>query len=79
MNQQDLRRFLRLVTSQCSISPGGFERKIIIQTTSDTSKLPVEHTCTHTVDMPDYNDEALMAQKLGIAIENVDGSGFDYV
>lgn len=79
MSQTDLRRFLRLVTSQCSIPRGGFERKITIQSTSDPSKLPVGHTCTYTIDLPDYQHADLLRSKLRITLDSVDAAGFDYV
>jgi hypothetical protein len=36
------------------IFAGGFERKIVIQSNANLEKLPVGHTCTYTIDMPDY-------------------------
>lgn len=60
MAQVDLRRFLRLVTAQCAIPRGGFERKISIQRTSNTKQLPVGHTCTYTIDLPDYQNDGLL-------------------
>jgi len=79
LSQRDLRRFLRLATAQCSVPQGGLDRKIIIQMSGNISKLPVGHTCTLTIDMPDYQHIEVLRPKLLLALENVDAAGFDFV
>jgi serine/threonine protein kinase len=78
-DHRDLRKFLRLTTAQCSIPRGGLNPKITVQCTFNTAKLPVGHTCTHTLDLPDYQHEGLLRSKLQLALDSVDSVGFDYV
>jgi len=43
-----------------------------------SDRLPEAHTCFNTVDMPDYNDYAMMRDKLMQSIDNDDGK-FDLI
>jgi serine/threonine protein kinase len=77
-SQNNLRRFLRLCTSQVAIPYGGFSRKIKILCTSDTTRLPVSHGCVYQLDLPDYNDVETLKSKLATALVHVN-DGFHVV
>jgi serine/threonine protein kinase len=80
LKDPDLRRFLRLATAKCSLPTLSTEVKhITIQAGHDSSSLPVGHTCTHTLDMPDYHNMELLKNKMDVALSFVDSSGFDFV
>jgi hypothetical protein len=65
----DLKRFLRLATSQYNLPRGGsLPRKITIQATQDISKLPVGHTCSYQVDLPDYQIYELLKYPLPLPL-----------
>jgi hypothetical protein len=79
LSQADLRRWLRLATSQCAIPRGGFHRRITVRATRDTARLPVGHTCSHVIDMPDYETEERMRERVLKALEYVETAGFELV
>jgi len=79
LSQLQLRGFLRLVTAQNSAPAGGFSQVITVQCSGERAHLPVGHTCSLTLDLPDYSNEPLLRKKLLQALEHVDHSGFDYV
>eukprot|EP00474_Spongospora_subterranea_P000709 CRZ01167.1 hypothetical protein [Spongospora subterranea] len=76
--ERDLRRFLRLCTSLSCLPIGGLQRKITIRKVSGLDRLPVGHTCFHTLDMPDYADEDVVRIKLQIVLSHIDYVGFGY-
>jgi hypothetical protein len=79
-NQTNLKRFLRLCTSHITMPPSqnGRPPKIKVLCTADTRRLPVGHTCAFQLDLPDYNDEKILAEKLGIALAHAN-DGFNVV
>ncbi len=61
----DLRRFLRLATAMYALPRSGvLGRPIVIQATSDRSKLPVGHTCHFQIDLPDYQHYETLKEKM---------------
>lgn len=79
LNEQELRRFLRLSTSLAAVPINGLEKKISIRRLPKSERLPVGHTCSHELDLPDYQDKELLRFKLLMAISHVDVTGFGYV
>lgn len=77
-SEEDLRRFLRLCTSLSCLPMGGLQRKITIRKMSGGDRLPVGHTCFHTLDMPDYADADLVRNKMQIVLSHIDHVGFGY-
>ncbi|KAH6947278.1 hypothetical protein HPB50_018064 [Hyalomma asiaticum] len=50
--------------------------KVILQPMKvDDSHLPVAHTCFNLLDLPIYSSEAVMREKLRLAIQNAQGFG----
>ena len=81
-SQANLRRFLRLCTSAVTLPQASTSSsrapKIKVLCTSDTRRLPVGHSCAFQLDMPDYNDAALLREKLGTALAHAN-DGFNIV
>jgi serine/threonine protein kinase/tetratricopeptide (TPR) repeat protein len=69
--QNNLRRFLRLCTANVSIPHGGLPRKIKVLCTADVERFPVGHACVYQLDLPDYNDAAVLRAKLATALAHV--------
>eukprot|EP00455_Lapot_gusevi_P020452 TRINITY_DN2169_c0_g1_i9.p1 TRINITY_DN2169_c0_g1~~TRINITY_DN2169_c0_g1_i9.p1 ORF type:complete len:148 (-),score=54.15 TRINITY_DN2169_c0_g1_i9:104-547(-) len=78
LSTPDLRRLLRLATSMYSMPRDGLARKITIRCYPNSDRLPQAHTCFHTLDFPDYNNEMVCRRKLMQAISTVDAMGFDF-
>mmetsp|Transcript_112181 Transcript_112181/g.194772 ORF Transcript_112181/g.194772 Transcript_112181/m.194772 type:complete len:1356 (-) Transcript_112181:447-4514(-) len=72
MTQNNLRRFLRLTTASCVLPYRGLQRHISVVCIPDSGALPVGHTCSVQLDLPDYNDEEKLRQKLGLALAHAD-------
>lgn len=56
----------------------GFEElspPFTISRKNDKNSLPISHTCMNLLELPDYQDKQLLAQKLKLAINS--GAGFD--
>jgi len=75
LRRNDLRRFLRLATSQCTITRG-VRMPVTIHRCPPSDRLPVGRTCFRRVDLPDYNDAHVLHEKMLLALATVDGSGF---
>jgi hypothetical protein len=75
LRRNDLRRFLRLATSQCTITRG-VRMPVTIHRCPQSDRLPVGRTCFRRVDLPDYNDAQVLHEKMLLALATVDGSGF---
>jgi len=67
-------KFLFFVTGSSRVPIGGFRdlsergKPIRICKCSDTQRLPVSHTCANLLDLPDFQDEALLESKLLYAV-----------
>lgn len=76
-----LRGFLRLCTGRTvmpvgGLRPGGGAGPIKVQQSgADSEALPFAHNCSHELELPDYQDLAILTEKLDLAIANL-GSGF---
>eukprot|EP00898_Chlorokybus_atmophyticus_P005482 jgi/Chlat1/5935/Chrsp4S06260 len=75
LRSNDLRRFLRLATAQCTIARGT-TAPITIHRIQSSDRLPVGRTCFRRVDLPDYKDAQVLQDKLLLALATLDGSGF---
>lgn len=70
---EQVAKFLFFLTGASNIPVGGFKtlsHKIKIQYVEDTKRLPVAHTCSNILDLPDYKDYNVLLEKLTYAIEN---------
>ena len=83
LSEADLRNFLKFVTGSPSLPHGGLGAggmasnqpagKICFTRLPNSQRLPEAHTCFNSVDLPDYNDLAMLQEKLRQAIDNDDG------
>ena len=80
-----LRAFLYLVTSLVTIPCGGLTHaraqtadKITIQKTPGNriDLLPVAHTCSWVLELPDYPDYTVLYEKMGLLLSTVSSVGF---
>uniref|UniRef100_A0A7S4GHR1 Protein kinase domain-containing protein n=1 Tax=Eutreptiella gymnastica TaxID=73025 RepID=A0A7S4GHR1_9EUGL len=72
MSQNHLRRFLRLTTAACVLPYNGLRRKISVVCLPSSEALPVGHTCSIQLDLPDYNNSDKLKQKMDLALAHVD-------
>ena len=78
-NDIDLAKLLLFMTGSSQVPPDGFRHfadsgnPIRISMASNTSALPVAHTCFNTIDLPPYENLEIMDQKLRYAINECDG------
>jgi ubiquitin-protein ligase E3 A len=69
-------RFLCFTTGTDRVPVGGLSKVVItIQRLSDTSKLPISHTCFSVFGLPEYRSKAEMARKIRLAISETEGFG----
>lgn len=72
------RQFLRLTTASGQLPAGGFSRltqPILIQRHGAIHLLPTAATCFHTFKLPPYPSEAILRQKVSLAIRLDGGMG----
>ena len=74
-SEPSLKCFLRFITSMTCIPPDGSKIKILCDR-SGYEAYPKAHTCFNRLDMPDYNDKAIVTQRLQFCVDNVDAAGF---
>jgi hypothetical protein len=70
-----LKCFLRFITSMTCVPPDGGKIKIS-KDHGSRDAYPKAHTCFNRLDMPDYNDKAVVTQRLQFCVDNVDAAGF---
>ena len=71
LDEPKLHLFVKFVTGSANLPLNGFTReedKITFRRlpNSEKHRLPEAHTCFNSVDLPDYNDYGLLAEKLGL-------------
>jgi ubiquitin-protein ligase E3 A len=70
------RQLLRFVTGSDRTPISGLsDVRLTIQRTGDPEKLPVAHTCSSILSLPEYPSKALLENNLIISIENAEGFG----
>jgi hypothetical protein len=73
----DKRRFLVFVTGTDKVPIGGLATlQIHIERETATDRLPIAHTCTSHLALPDYEDEGVMRRNLAKCLEYCEGFGF---
>ena len=79
-NQKQLTDFLLFLTGSPRARIGGFTRDrgnhMTISCGGSPDRLPQAHTCTSTIDLPEYQSDEVMNAKLLMAIENCRSFGF---
>ncbi|KYQ89671.1 putative protein serine/threonine kinase [Tieghemostelium lacteum] len=78
MSQDELHMFLRFLTGMVAIPLQGLEKPLSIVYVPKSDKLPVSHTCSYQLDLPDYNDYTQLKKKILQMIEWLD-SGFSFI
>jgi ubiquitin-protein ligase E3 A len=69
-------RFLCFTTGTDRVPLGGLSNvAITIQRLTDTSKLPISHTCFSVFGLPEYRSKEEMARKIRLAISETEGFG----
>lgn len=77
-----LKRFVQFATGLTTIPLDGLrnargeETKIQVVRSGLLGQLPASHTCSFAIDLPDYNDEEVVAAKMKIALEFGAGGAF---
>ena len=77
-SQENVAKFLLFVSGSSQVPVGGFKyfkdcgKPFRISYIYDKYRLPVAHTCFRTIDLPEYDDENDMNEKLMMAINNCD-------
>jgi len=80
--KEDLAKLLLFITGSSQVPIGGFVsfsntgRPIIIEPGGQSDRLPAAHTCTNTIDLPEYKTEEELNQKLIYAIRECNSFGF---
>lgn len=77
LDYDEKKKFLLFLTGSDRIPILGMsEIKVVLQPMKvDDSHLPVAHTCFNLLDLPMYSSEAVMREKLRLAIQNAQGFG----
>ena len=79
-NQKQLTDFLLFLTGSPRARIGGFTRDrgnhMTISCGGSPDRLPQAHTCTSTIDLPEYESDEVMNAKLLMAVENCRSFGF---
>jgi E3 ubiquitin-protein ligase HUWE1 len=81
-SKEDLAKLVLFVTGSSQVPVGGFKTfadsgfPFTIAAGGNSARLPVAHTCTHTIDLPSYQSLQEMSQKLHLAITECSSFGF---
>ena len=81
-SSDDLAKLLMFVTGSSRMPIGGFKAlkesgvPFTLAPGGDHDRLPAAHTCTNTLDLPEYRSEKELNEKLRLAIEECDSFGF---
>ena len=79
MTREERRKLLRFITGTSTVPVGGFANLhqpiIISQSHATADHFPSAHTCTFTLDVPEYQDIETMRARFMVAID-VDNMGF---
>ena len=81
-NREDLAKLLLFVTGSSQLPIGGFKtfkdegNPFTIAPGGDHTRLPAAHTCTNTLDLPEYQSEKELNEKLLFSIKECDSFGF---
>ena len=70
-------RFLQWATALRALPPGGLQEhndRITLKCVQgDDTWLPVAHTCSRVLDLPDYSSREVLEQNLLFAMQQTDG------
>jgi apoptosis-resistant E3 ubiquitin protein ligase 1 len=80
LNQEERAKLLQFITSSTQVPSGGFKYfnpKIRIQKINSTDSLPRSHTCTNTLDLPNYSSYEKLMESIMIAL-NYGNEGFGF-
>lgn len=78
---EQMAKLLLFITGSSQVPFGGFKelasigKPITIDYGGDSSRFPVSHTCTNTLDLPAYNNEAELEKKLIFSINECNSFG----
>ena len=76
LTEKEKIKFLKFLTGSSLVPVTGLkEVQLEIQKSTDTEKLPVAHTCTNILQLPDYCDEDKLRKNIKICIEYNEGFG----
>ncbi|OHT04984.1 hypothetical protein TRFO_27360 [Tritrichomonas foetus] len=81
-NREDLAKLLLFVTGSSQVPIGGFKTfmdegsPFTLAPGGDHTRLPAAHTCTNTLDLPDYRSEKEMNEKLLFSVNECNSFGF---
>ena len=76
MKTEDRSKILAFVTGSGTVPLDGFDPAFTITKASDTTRtaLPTAHTCFNQLVLPDYGTQAVLQERLHVAVE--EGGGF---
>lgn len=74
MTPTDLTLLLSFVTGLSSVPVGGLDRIGVVVVRRPVDSLPVSHTCFKLLELPPYESENILADKLLFAIRNTSGN-----
>lgn len=75
-SHENLAKFLLFLTGSSQVAVNGFKdfvdrgKPITISPGGEKNRLPVAHTCSNSLDLPEYDNENDMNKKLLLAIQN---------
>lgn len=78
---EDMAKLLLFITGSSQVPFGGFKelasigKPITIDYGGDSSRFPVSHTCTNTLDLPAYSNETELEKKLIFSINECNSFG----
>ena len=80
-SMDDLALLLMFITGSSQVPAGGFKsladtQPITIEYGGDRKRLPSSHTCINTLDLPEYQDEKELEEKLMLSIKECNTFGF---
>lgn len=60
--------FLQFITGSAALSAYSLSRTLTVQRVGDARRLPVAHTCGWQLDLPEYESEGQLGDKLCMAV-----------
>ena len=69
--EEDKFKYLKFVSGRSRLPKSNYTHSITVIDFKDKNQLPVAHTCSSSLDLPNYESKKILCEKMQYAIENI--------
>ena len=69
--EEDKFKYLKFVSGRSRLPKLNYTHSITVINFKDKNQLPVAHTCSSALDLPNYESKKILCEKMQYAIENI--------